>query len=164
MVGATVSAAPPASAVQGHERAAAVGPPGRKVTWIAGVVAVGVLVTLWYSLSSRLRAKPAEPFQSFTSAQITNNGNSIEAAISPDGKYVVYVVDDRGEQSVWLHHVPTNSDAQVIALSQSFYATLTFSRDGNFFYFRRARAEDRTMYDLSVRLCWAAHRSASCKT
>jgi hypothetical protein len=36
-------------------------------------------------------------------------------AISPDGKYILSVVGDKGQQSLWLRNVPTNSNMQSIA-------------------------------------------------
>ncbi|MGA8072043.1 MAG: serine/threonine-protein kinase, partial [Candidatus Acidiferrales bacterium] len=56
-------------------------------------IAVVVLILIagaGYGVYSLLRAKPAAmPFQNFTISQITNNGKSAQAAISPDGKYIL---------------------------------------------------------------------------
>src|SRR5580692_11875562 len=93
-----------------------------------------VLAAATYGVYTLLhRAGPA-PFADFTITQVTNNGKSVEAAISPDGKYLLSVLDDKGKQSLWLRHVPTNSDAQVIPPSDTFYSTPKFSPDGNFIY------------------------------
>jgi DNA-binding winged helix-turn-helix (wHTH) protein len=140
--------APAPTAVPVQEPAGTIAPPRRKVRWIAGVAAVGALVTLWYGLGSRLRAKPAEPFQSFKITQVRNNGKVIAAAISPDGKYLLNVQEDHGEQSVWLHHVETNSDVQVIAATPAAYQNPVFSPDGNYFYLRKALDQTRNGYGL----------------
>ena len=95
---------------------------------------------------------PAEmPFHNFTITQVTNNGKSIAAAISPDGKYLLSAVDDNGRQSLWLRNLPTNSDTQVIAPADTVYRGLTFSPDGNYIYFLKAVsvAGDRSnLFDL----------------
>lgn len=97
---------------------------------ILGAVAIGV-----YSIFRR----PADlPFQNFAITQVTNNGKSIAAAISPEGKYLLSAVDDNGRQSLWLRNLPTNSDTQVIAPADTVYQGLTFSPDGNYIYFLKA--------------------------
>src|SRR5580692_9565642 len=77
---------------------------------LAGAAAYGI-----YALMHR--AAPV-PFQDFTITQVTNNGKTIAAAISPDSKYLLSVLEDKGKQSLWLHHVPTSSDTQVLPPSR----------------------------------------------
>jgi Tol biopolymer transport system component len=96
--------------------------------------------------------RPAAPFQNFTITQITNtqvhnSGLLGSTAISPDAKFVLSVVDNDG-QSLWLRNVPTGSDTQVVAPTPSDYASLTFSPDGNYFYFRKAVNALSTHHDL----------------
>ena len=62
----------------------------------------------------------------------------ILATISPDGKYVVNVVDEgHGQQSLWMRHVATASNAQIMPASEGGYQGLTFSPNGDFLYFVR---------------------------
>jgi eukaryotic-like serine/threonine-protein kinase len=116
----------------------------------AGVfIALVVLAAAGYGVYSMFRGgKPAIPFQNFTISQITDNGKSAFAAISPDGKYILSVLVDAGKHSLWLRHVPTNSDTQVIAPADVFYMDFDFSPDGNYFMFRKARSSTRDAYDL----------------
>jgi serine/threonine protein kinase len=95
---------------------------------LAGAAAYGI-----YALMHR--AAPV-PFQDFTITQVTNNGKTIAAAISPDSKYLLSVLEDKGKQSLWLHHVPTSSDTQVLPPAEAAYEDLIFSPDGNYVYFR----------------------------
>ena len=112
------------------------------------VAALMVLAAAGYGIYSLLKARRPAPFESFTITQVTNNAKTIAAAISPDGKYVLSVLDDHGKQSLWLRHVQTNSDAQVIPPAAAFYQSLAFSPDGNYFYFRKANDIARTSYNL----------------
>src|SRR6202034_1810564 len=57
--------------------------------------------------------KPSVPFQNFTVTKVTDDGMSVSAAISPDGKYILNLVRDNGLASLWLRNVPTNSNTQV---------------------------------------------------
>ncbi len=88
------------------------------------------------------------PFQNYKISQITDNGKSQLAAISPDGKYILSMVSEGGNESVWLRHVATNSDTQIIAPAVAFYLDFDFSPDGNYFYFRKARTAARDAYDV----------------
>jgi eukaryotic-like serine/threonine-protein kinase len=105
---------------------------------IGAIVALGVLAVAGYGVFSMLRGKAAMPFQNFTITQITNTGKSVNAAISPDGKYVVSAIADNGLQSVWLRNVPTSSDTQVLPPAPRSYNGFTFSPDGNYIYFSRS--------------------------
>ncbi|MGC1161232.1 MAG: hypothetical protein WA881_03910, partial [Candidatus Sulfotelmatobacter sp.] len=78
----------------------------------------------------------------------TNSGKAALAAISPDGKYILSVLDDNGQQSLWLRNVPTASDTQIIAPSPATYRSLTFSPDGNYIYFRKAQNAVNSDYNL----------------
>jgi eukaryotic-like serine/threonine-protein kinase len=97
-----------------------------------------VLATAAYGVYALFHRAPRVPFSEFSITKITNNGTTIAAAISPDGKYLLNVVDEDGKQSLWLRHVLTGSDTQVIAPSDAFYQTPAFSPDGSFIYFRKA--------------------------
>lgn len=96
---------------------------------LAGAAAYGLYAFLH-------RAVPL-PFQNFTMSQVTSTSKVIGAAISPDGKFLLTVQKDQGRQSLWLRNIPTGSDAQVVVSSGLSFSTLTFSPDGNYFYFRQ---------------------------
>jgi|HubBroStandDraft_6_1064221.scaffolds.fasta_scaffold12235_4 serine/threonine protein kinase len=112
----------------------------------AALIAIVVLIAAAYGLYALLHRAPAA-FTDFTITQVTNNGKSVEAAISPDGKYLLSVLEDKGKQSLWLRHVLTNSDTQVIPPAEAFYQTVTFSPDGNYIYFRKATDNTHTSYN-----------------
>jgi eukaryotic-like serine/threonine-protein kinase len=76
-------------------------------------------------------------FQNFSVSKITETGKARFVAISPDAKYILSVVEDKGQQSLWLRNVPTNSDAQVMPPERLRYLGVRFSPDGNYLYFVR---------------------------
>ena len=88
------------------------------------------------------------PFQNYSITQITDNAKSQAAALSSDAKYILSVVDDAGKASLWLRHVPTNTDTQVIPPAETYYPDLEFSTDGNYLYFRKARTSAHDAFDL----------------
>ena len=102
------------------------------------VVSIVVLAVAAYGLYALIHRTPPMPFQDFSMTQVTDNGKTVAAAISPDGKYLLTILEDKGTQSLWLRHIPTNSDTQVLAPANAVYQNLIFSPDGNYIYFRRA--------------------------
>ena len=148
---ASVEAATSASAVlrPAHTTSGTAISAAKEHKWGVAASLIAVLIVLAaaglgvYSIFHR----PAPmPFQHFTITQITNSGRAAQAAISPDGKYVLSVTNDNGMQSLWLRNVPTGSDTQVVAPASSTYRSLAFSPDGNFIYFRKS--VNPTSYNL----------------
>ena len=104
---------------------------------IAGLIALLLVAGFGYGLYSFVfRARPV-PFQNFSVNKVTETGNATLVAISPDGKYILHVVDDKGKQSLWLRNVPTNSNTQVMPPEPLSYIGLRFSPDGNYLFFVR---------------------------
>jgi serine/threonine protein kinase len=101
-------------------------------------LALVVLAVAFYGGYVVLHHPLPAPFSDFTITQVTSNGKTVATAISPDSKYLLNVVDENGRQSLWLHHILTGSDTQVIAPSDAFYQNPAFSPDGNYIYFRKA--------------------------
>ena len=115
----------------------------------AAIVIVLVLIAAaGYGAYSLLHRHGPVPFENFTISQLTDSGNSQFAAISPDGKYLLRVVSDAGKQSLWLRHLATNSDTQVIGPADTSFLSLAFSPDGNYIYFRKALDKGNQAFDL----------------
>src|SRR5271170_4772180 len=107
---------------------------------IAGaVIALLILAVAGYGVFEMLRGKAAAvPFQTFTITQVTNSGNVRYAAIAPDGKYVLSIVEDGGKMSLWLRNIPTGSNTQVLPPESALYQNPAFSPDGNYIYYSKA--------------------------
>jgi eukaryotic-like serine/threonine-protein kinase len=118
----------------------AVAPPTRRNSMFigGGIVALLILAAVGYFFFLRSAPAGSAPFQNFTISQITHSGEAADAAISPDGKFILSVRDASGEQSLWLRNIPTDSDTQVIPPAPVTYRSLAFSPDGNYIYFRQA--------------------------
>jgi eukaryotic-like serine/threonine-protein kinase len=110
------------------------------------VAALVILAAAGYGIYSLFNARRATPFENFTMTQLTTNRKSTLAAISPDGKYLLSVVNDKGKSSLWLRHIQTNSDTQIIPPAEVSYGGLVFSPDGGFIYF--AKTAKNNEYDL----------------
>jgi eukaryotic-like serine/threonine-protein kinase len=100
-----------------------------------------VLAAATYGIYSLLHHPPVVPFQSMSIRKLTDSGKVFTAAIAPDGKYVVHVVSDAGQQSLWIRHIATNSNTQIVPAMEARYTGLTFSPDGNYIYFIRGEKD-----------------------
>ena len=112
------------------------------------VVALALLGVGGFGIYILLTRSGPTPFQNFTMTQITNTGKAEEAAISPDGKYILNVQNDNGLSSLWLRNIPTGSDAQILPPAPAVYRALTFSPDGNYVYFRKAGLGTQSEWDV----------------
>jgi Tol biopolymer transport system component len=112
------------------------------------VIALVLVIGSGFGIYSLISRSGAVPFQNFTITQITNTGKAEQAAISPDGKYILNVQNDNGLQSLWLRNVPTSSDTQIVPPSAAVYRSLTFSPDGDYVYFRKAGISTQSEWDL----------------
>ena len=112
------------------------------------IIALVVLGAAAFGIYSLLHRPLAAPFQKFTVTRVTDSGKISGAAISPDGKYVLSVTDDSGQESLWLRNVATGSVTQVIQPSATDYLGLAFSPDGNYIYFSKAENAGRSAYSL----------------
>lgn len=75
-------------------------------------------------------------------SRLTTSGNITSTAISPDARYVAYVLRDGGQESLWVRQTATSSAEQVVpAAPQAFLSWPNFSPDANFIYFTKGRSE-----------------------
>jgi serine/threonine protein kinase len=126
------SAVAPAASTQSSSSSVVVAVKQRRVgTPAIATVALVVVGAAAFGVYSILHRKAAAPFQNFTMVQVTNLGKAQMAAVSPDGKYVLSMQNDKGQQSLWLHNIATRSDTRVMPPAPVSYASLAFSPDGN---------------------------------
>jgi Tol biopolymer transport system component len=114
-------------------------------------VAMGVVFGL-YKLGST--NKVATPIQEVKISRLTETGRALwtSLSISPDGKYVTYVTDETGRQGLWVKHVATASNMQIVAPAEVEYRGVTFSRDGNYIYYVSSYRNDAqgSLYQVPV--------------
>jgi eukaryotic-like serine/threonine-protein kinase len=117
---------------------------------------VGVALVLIGALAWGVRyliPRPA-PFQQIEITQLTTNGKVKRAAISPDGKWIAYVVGRNTifvggppKESLWLRQL-SGTAVQIAEPGEVQYGSPTFSRDGDFIYIARSKDKDALSYDL----------------
>ncbi|HEX6623006.1 MAG TPA: winged helix-turn-helix domain-containing protein, partial [Pyrinomonadaceae bacterium] len=104
------------------------------------LVFAGVVLLVFKFVVRRQTAPPSQRQSAFESMQVTRlpvTGDVREAVISPDGKYVAYVANDPGRQSILVRQVSANSNVQqlVAPAAATGYAGLAFSPDAEHLYY-----------------------------
>lgn len=101
---------------------------------VGAVGAVG-----WYEFGGKTKV---EPFRSIKFTRLTNGGrvgNAVmdgSTSISPDGKYVVFSLNEAGKISLWVRQISTNSNVQIVPPADGANGGTSISRDGEFVYYR----------------------------
>ena len=110
-------------------------------------VSIGVVLALGLSFAAfklwqSRRVKPGliVPFKTRELVRLTNTGKVTDAAISPDGRYVAYVAENRGKESLWIKEMATTSTNEITAPADRQYYAATFSPDNaQIFYIAKER-------------------------
>ena len=111
-------------------------------TTLAALLVLMLLAAAGYGIYSLLQHAKQLPFENFEITNLTNTGHVALASISPDGKYLLQVHSENGLESLWLRHIATGSNTQVVAPAATHYQALTFSPDGSYLFFLRRDEEE----------------------
>ena len=102
-----------------------------------------------YKLIAARSGSPA-PFSKIRVAKLTTSGKASQATISPDGKYVVHVTGERGQQSLLLRHIDTGSDKEIVPSNGGDFTWVTFSPDGNYVLFSQLESGGYPLFQVAV--------------
>jgi serine/threonine protein kinase len=120
----------------------------RRTPIIAAVAVLSLAVVGVAFYKFFLQSKKATAFYATSIKRLTNQGKTIHAAISPDGKYFSYVLSDAGKQSLWIRQTSAANDTQVVPPAPVGYFGVTFSRDGNDLYYVVKSNDPGTLYRI----------------
>lgn len=110
-----------------------------QIKWRApAILLLAVAVAAGFFLFKRRDEAPSDfaalsPLMRTT--QLTNTGQVLRAAVSPDGKYVAYIQNTRGLESLWVRQVEIAGGIEVIEPSASHFVGVTFSPDSNSIFY-----------------------------
>ena len=86
-----------------------------------------------------------------TISRLTTSGNISAAALSPDGRYVAYVLRNGGKESLWVRQTAATSAQEIVpAVPEAFLSSPIFTADSNFIYFNRSSSERITDAQLLI--------------
>ena len=108
--------------------------------------ALFVIATSAWFLSRKQQPSPPEPKQE----RLGFTGNVTEAAISPDGKFIAYIIDDAGRQSILLRQITTGTDLPIVSPADTKYKGLSFFPNGDYLSYLKAEGKSADLHKVST--------------
>jgi len=103
-------------------------------------VAVAVSMLVWRDVAGPATTAPTPAMEI---SRLTSTGASREAAISADGRYVAYILDEQGRPGMWMAQVSTGSQVNILPAEEGVYIfDPVYSPDGEYIYFVRGKDGD----------------------
>lgn len=84
--------------------------------------------------------------------KMTTGGNVVEAAISPDGKTIVYAtISENKQQTLWAKRISASNAQQIVPAGNVEYYYIAISPDNNFIYYTAAPESAKAfLYKISI--------------
>jgi Tol biopolymer transport system component/DNA-binding winged helix-turn-helix (wHTH) protein len=118
------------------------------------LIALAALIAGLGIYLSRLNERRSEwNLQAMKISRLTQSGNAANVAVSPDGRYVAYVLREGEKQSLNVRQVATGSDVQILPPDEVWIYSLTFTPDANYIDFVRSAKpnfSDTFLYRMPV--------------
>lgn len=108
-----------------------------------GISIIGLLIIIlggWFYLSQEKSSNLSVSKQIRTKS-LPTSGSAINAVLSPDGRFIAYVRDDNGAQSLRLRQVNENADSELIPPDYVDYRGIQFSNDSNNLFYTIFKGE-----------------------
>jgi Tol biopolymer transport system component/DNA-binding winged helix-turn-helix (wHTH) protein len=124
----------------------------RKLLWAGLGATLVVLVLAAVFVVRRVQTAASDRFQQIKIRQLTNDGRTVNAAISPDGKFFVFVWAGKEKNSLRLGQMSGEGPIELLPPSDAIYEGLAFSPDGNSVYYviDDSTQNKQTLYRLPV--------------
>jgi serine/threonine protein kinase len=115
----------------------------------------GALALLLLAAGVRVSSTIFRTAGTLRKSMVTITGNVATGAISPDGRYVAYVVAKAFRESIWIRHFDPPSEEELTPLEATLHTRLTFSPDSKVIYYSthttvRDFLTDGSLYRLRV--------------
>ena len=125
----------------------------KKPKWMfiaASVTCLALAAMLWWLFVGRQWFFGLEPFDIGTIQQLTFNGDTKSAAISPEGRYLAYISGSPGHEAIWIKRIDSSTESVRAQVSADEYDSLTFSSDGQDIYFVARKKEYGRLYKVPL--------------
>ena len=117
----------------------------RTILALAGVAVVAAVAFGWWGLRRGGKTPAEAPFQTMRISTQTSRGDVLDAAISPDGRFLAYVAGTAGRATLRVRQVATGSDVEILPMQDAGLESPSFSPDGNYIFYLKRR-EDAPNY------------------
>ncbi|MCM3871928.1 MAG: winged helix-turn-helix domain-containing protein [Pyrinomonadaceae bacterium] len=98
---------------------------------VASLMCLGLAFGIYYLNVT----KSAEPFEKIKLTRLTNTGKVSGVAVSPDGKYIAYVLGESEGNSLWMQQVGTANNVRLLPPVKAQVWDLTFTPDGSHIFY-----------------------------
>ena len=124
----------------------------------AATLVLGLAAVLYFANlrpTSSASEAPGRSLGELEFRQLTATGNAVQPAISPDGRYIVYVRtapnDVRDLRSLWVRQIAASTHVEILREEPNqIVAMPTFTPDGNFVDFVRRSRQGTTLWRVPV--------------
>ncbi len=114
----------------------------RRNIWVlATAFGLLILASFGWTQFNRSSKNSAAQISKPTLKRLTPDINAINPAISPDGKYLVYIQKEEAQRSLWVKELATGSAKQIMPMTGEGYEMPVFSPDGNEIYYATSRLD-----------------------
>ena len=119
---------------------------------VVALAAMLVAVTGGVWLTVSLRRTRRVPFGVVRTTRVTSAGQSIKAAISPDGRYIAHTLVNSGQESMQVRRATTLHDIEIVPPAPVHYLGITFSPDSESVYYvtHTSEAQPPVLYRVPV--------------
>ncbi len=116
---------------------------------IIGSVAVLLVAAAVFGAYKLIGTRSSKTFaDQMKVARLTTSGKVADIAMSPDGKYVAYVIEDAGRRSIRLRQTATASDVEIVAPDEIRIQAMSFTPDGVYLYYLKYVQNLGTLYQV----------------
>jgi serine/threonine protein kinase len=134
---AVVVASPAATGEYGSTSSALAAAARQHKAGLGVIVTVALLLVAAaaFGVYSLLFLTRTQPFLSIKISKVSGTHNGKLGAMSPDGNYLAYVINREGNESLWLRHLASESNVQILPPEHVQYSAVRFSPDGSHIYY-----------------------------
>ena len=154
-----VSGVRPAAGTEHRSGSAALAEAARQHKVSLGAIAAVVLLLIaaaGFGVYSLFFAVRVQPFQNVKITRVSGTHNARLGAMSPDGNYLAYVLNNEGNESLWLRHLSSESNVQIVPPQHVQFRAIRFSPDGSHVYYSHTKpasgpsSQDYDLYRVAV--------------
>jgi Tol biopolymer transport system component/DNA-binding winged helix-turn-helix (wHTH) protein len=115
-----------------------------------GFISVILIALAYFQIKAFLN--PKIQFENLKISFVTSNGKAYISAISSDGKFIAYVKDEIGKQSLWIRQKNETNDIQIVAAEKHEFWGITFSPDNQHIFYTawKTNETDAALYKIPI--------------
>ena len=102
---------------------------------VASILLIACFILAFGVYKFYFNSKTGEPFEKIKLTRLTNSGKLSGVAVSPDGKYIAYILSESEGNSLWMQQVGTADNVSLLPPVKAQIWELTFTPDGSHIFY-----------------------------